>query len=124
MSVNPEKKFGLLFFLVFLIIGLWPLLKNNDIRIWAIIISLFFLISSILSLKFLVPMNKLWIKLGEQLGKYVAPIVLSLIYFLILTPIGLFMRLIGKDLLNLKFSKKNSYWINRQKDLGKIDKQF
>ena len=124
MSVNPEKKFGLLFFLVFLIIGLWPLLKNNDIRIWAVIISLFFLISSILSLKFLVPMNKLWIKLGEQLGKYVAPIVLSLIYFLILTPIGLFMRLIGKDLLNLKFSKKNSYWINRQKDLGKIDKQF
>ena len=81
MSVNPEKKFGLLFFLVFLIIGLWPLLKNNDIRIWAVIISLFFLISSIFSLKFLVPMNKLWIKLGEQLGKYVAPIVLSLIYF-------------------------------------------
>ena len=67
-------------------------------------------------------MNK-QIKLGEQLGKYVAPIVLSLIYFLILS-IGLFMRLIGKDLLNLKFSKKNSYWINRQKDLGKIDKQF
>ena len=124
MYLNPEKKFGLLFFLVFLTIGLWPLLKSNDIRIWAIVISLFFLISSVLSFKFLIPMNKLWIKFGEQLGRFIAPVILSFIYFLILTPIGLFMRIIKKDLLNLNFSKQNSYWVKRQKSFSKINKQF
>ncbi len=124
MILNSEKKFGLLFFFLFLIIGLWPLLKGNEIRVWSLIISLFFLFSAMLSLKFLIPMNKLWIKFGEQLGKFIAPVILSFIYFFILTPIGLFMRIIKKDLLNLNFSKQNSYWVKRQKSFSKINKQF
>ena len=124
MILNSEKKFGLLFFFLFLIIGLWPLLKGNEIRVWSLIISLFFLFSAMLSLKFLIPMNKLWIKFGEQLGKFIAPVILSFIYFFILTPIGLFMRIIKKDLLNLNFSKQNSSWVKRQKSFSKINKQF
>ncbi len=124
MTLSSEKKFGLLFFIVFLVISLWPLLINSEIRAWSLIISLFFLFSTIFSLKLLIPMNKLWIKFGELLGKFIAPVVLSIIYFFILTPIGLFMRIIRKDLLNLKFTKQDSYWIKKQKTLSKIDKQF
>ena len=124
MTLSSEKKFGLLFFIVFLVISLWPLLINSEIRAWSLIISLFFLFSTIFSLKLLIPMNKLWIKFGKLLGKFIAPVVLSIIYFFILTPIGLFMRIIRKDLLNLKFTKQDSYWIKKQKTLSKIDKQF
>ena len=109
---------------LFLVISLWPLLINSEIIAWSLIISLFFLFSTIFSLKLLIPMNKLWIKFGELLGKFIAPVVLSIIYFFILTPIGLFMRIIRKDLLNLKFTKQDSYWIKKQKTLSKIDKQF
>ena len=71
------------------------------------------------------PFNNIWIKLGELLGRIIAPIVMALVYFFILTPISLLVRVFGKDLLGLKFlDKQKTYWINRKKDLGKMDKQF
>ena len=116
--------FVLLFFIVFLIIAIWPLLNSEAIRLWALTISLAFLILGILNSKILAPLNKGWVKFGELLGRIVAPVVMAAVYFIIITPIGLFMRLIGKDLLNTKFSKNRSYWIKREKKIGSMKRQF
>ena len=119
-----NKEFGILFFIVFLIIGLWPLLNNSSIRIWALIIALLFLVLGILNLQILTPLKKGWIKFGELLGKIISPIIMGFIFFLIITPIGLFMRLIGKDLLNLKYNNDQTYWTKRSKDINTMKKQF
>ena len=122
---SSNRSFGILFFVVFLGFGLWPLTKDQPINFIFIFISTIFLILGIFNSKILSPLNSLWIKFGELLGRIVAPIVMALVYFVILTPISLLVRIFGKDLLGLKFLKKqNSYWIKRNKDLGKMDKQF
>ncbi len=122
---SSNRSFGILFFVVFLGFGLWPLTKDQPINFIFIFISTVFLILGIFNSKILSPLNSLWIKFGELLGRIVAPIVMALVYFVILTPISLLVRIFGKDLLGLKFLKKqNSYWIKRNKDLGKMDKQF
>jgi len=122
---SSNRSFGILFFIVFLGFGLWPLTKNQTINSVLITISIIFLILGVFNSKILSPFNNLWIKFGEFLGRIIAPIVMALVYFIILTPISLLVRVFGKDLLGLKFLKKqNSYWINRKKDLGKMDKQF
>ena len=120
-----NRSFGIVFFMVFLAIGLWPLLSFGEIRIWSILISLIFLILGLLNSKILTPLNRLWIKFGELLGKIIAPIVMAAVYFLVLTPVSFLTKILGKDLLKLKFSNKtNSYWIKREKDLGPMNKQF
>ena len=122
---SSNKSFGILFFVVFLGLGLWPLTNDNNPNIYLIIISIIFLILGLLNSKLLSPLNSFWIKFGELLGKIIAPVVMAIIYFLILTPISLIVRLFGKDLLGLKFSKQlKTYWIKRKKNLGSIDKQF
>ena len=88
-------------------------MMEDQLRIWPIPISFIFLVLGLLNSKLLTPLNLAWVKFGELLGRIVAPIVMAIIYFVIITPIGLFMRLIGKDLLNTKFSKDNSYWIKK-----------
>ncbi len=120
-----NRGFGLLFFIVFIIISAWPLLSGGNLRIYFLLPAFLFLILGLINSKLLTPINKLWIKFGELLGKIIAPIVMGLVYFVILTPISLIIRIFGKDLLNLKFSNKiQSYWIKRDKDLGSMDKQF
>ena len=122
---SSNKSFGILFFVVFLGLGIWPLTNDNNPNIYLIIISIIFLILGLLNSKLLSPLNSFWIKFGELLGKIIAPVVMAIIYFLILTPISLMVRLFGKDLLGLKFSKQlKTYWIKRKKDLGSMDKQF
>ena len=122
---SSNKSFGILFFVVFLGLGLWPLTNDNNPNIYLIIISIIFLILGLLNSKLLSPLNSFWIKFGELLGKIIAPVIMAIIYFLILTPISLIVRLFGKDLLGLKFSKQlKTYWIKRKKDLGSMDKQF
>tara|TARA_B100001741_G_C16295077_1_gene478608 strand:+ start:252 stop:623 length:372 start_codon:yes stop_codon:yes gene_type:complete len=123
--MSSNRSFGILFFLVFLLIGLWPLLNQGNPRQIFIIFSLIFLVLGILNSKILTPFNKLWIKFGEILGRVIAPIVMAIIYFIVLTPISLIVRLFGKDLLNLRFIKnKETYWINRNKKIGSMRKQF
>ena len=118
---TQNRSFGILFFIVFLALGLWPLTKGNEINVYLTSISLVFLFNS----KILSPLSKAWIKLGEILGKIIAPIVMALVYFIILTPVSLLVRVFGKDLIGLKFKKnQNTYWIKRKKDLGTMDKQF
>ena len=122
---NSNRSFGLLFFIVFLGIGLWPLKNGQEINIYLIMISLFFLTLGLINSKILSPLNMAWIKFGEILGIVIAPIIMALVYFIILTPISLIVRMLGKDLLGLKFFKKqDTYWIERKKKLGSMKKQF
>ena len=124
-SQSSNKSFGLLFFVVFLIIGLWPLKNGENLNIYFITASVVFLILGLLNSKLLTPLNKSWIKLGEILGIIIAPIVMALVYFVILTPVSLIVRIFGKDLLGLRFLKeKETYWIKRKKNLGSMKKQF
>jgi hypothetical protein len=124
-SQSSNRSFGLLFFIVFIAVGLWPLIKGEAVNIYLILISLFFLIFGLINSKILSPFNKAWIKFGEILGLIIAPIIMALVYFLVLTPISIIVRIFGKDLLGLKFNKKqDTYWIDRKKKLGTMKKQF
>ena len=124
-SQSSNRSFGLLFFIVFIVVGLWPLTKGEAVNIYLLLISLFFLIFGLINSKILSPFNKAWIKLGEILGLIIAPIIMALVYFIILTPISLIVRMLGKDLLGLKFLKKqDTYWTRRKKKLGTMKKQF
>lgn len=124
-SQSSNKSFGILFFIVFLVLSLWPLKNGDNLNFYFLIASGIFLILGIFNSKFLTPLNKIWIKFGEILGLIIAPIVMSLVYFVILTPVSLIIRLFGKDLLGLKFLKeKETYWIKRKKNLTSMRKQF
>ena len=124
-SQSSNRSFGLLFFLVFLIVGLWPLKNSLDPNLYLISISAVFLILGLTNSKILSPLNKLWIKFGEILGTVIAPLVMALVYFIVLTPISLIVRIFGKDLLGLKFlKKKDSYWIRRKSKRFSMKKQF
>ena len=120
---SNNRSFGILFCIVFLLIAIWPLISSNPIRYWAIVLSIIFLILGVVNSKLLSPLKDYWIKLGEILGKVIAPLVMSLVFFIILTPIGLILRIFGKDLLKLKKNKKSSYWLSRG-DLKSMDRQF
>ena len=124
-SQSSNRSFGILFFIVFLILSLWPLKNGNNLNLYFLITSGIFLILGVLNSKLLTPLNKTWIKFGEILGLIIAPIVMGIVYFVILTPVSLIVRLFGKDLLGLKFIKENeTYWIKRKKSLTSMDKQF
>ena len=124
-SKSSNRSFGLLFFVVFLTIGLWPLKNGDNLNSYFLIASAIFLILGLINSKILSPINKLWIKFGEILGTIIAPVVMALVYFALLTPLSILIRIFGKDLLKVKFSNKvNSYWVKRPKDLGSMDKQF
>ncbi len=125
IKISSNKSFGLVFFVIFIIIALWPLLNDGNIRIWSIIVSIIFLILGLLNSKILTPFNKLWMRLGALLGIIVSPIVMGVVYFGIITPIGLIMKLFGKDVLNLKLDKnKKSYWTLKKKIPSKMKDQF
>ena len=124
-SKSSNKSFGLLFFVVFLVFGLWPLKNGESINLYLISSSLIFLFLGLMNSRILSPLNNIWVKFGKILGMIIAPIVMALVYFVILTPIGLTMRIFGKDLLGLKFKKKqDTYWIKRKKNIGSMKKQF
>ena len=110
--------------LVFFFIGIWPILNEESLRVWSIIVAIIFLVLGLLKSKILNPLNKTWVKIGEILGLVVAPIVMALIYFIVLTPLSFIIKLFGKDLLKTKYSKIDSYWIKRKKNVGSMKKQF
>ncbi len=123
-KVNSNRGFGIVFFVLFLLISFWPLIDGQSLRIWSLALSLVFLLLGLLNSRLLTPLNLIWVKFGEVLGRVIAPIVMAVVYFIVITPIGLFMRLIGKDLLNTKYSKNSSYWIKREKNIGSMKRQF
>ena len=125
IKISSNRNFGLVFFIVFLIISLWPLTYGELIRIWSVIISLVFLILGLMNSNLLTPLNQLWFKFGMILGAVVAPIVMGVVFFLVVTPIGFVMRIIGKDLLRKRYDKKKeTYWIKRDKSVGTMKQQF
>ena len=123
-KINSNRSFGIVFFLVFILIALYPIINQGEVRIWSIFISLFFLILGIINSTILTPLNKLWFKLGIFLGKIISPLIMGIIFFIVVTPIGFFMRLLGKDLLNLKFNNDKSYWIQKTGPKSKMKDQF
>ena len=121
---SSNRSFGIVFFLVFLLISFYPLIKDGDIRLWSLIVSFIFLILGLINSKILTPLNKIWFKFGILLGKIVSPIVMGVIFFFVVTPIGFIMRLLGKDVLNLKYNKNKSYWIEKNGPKSKMKNQF
>jgi len=107
-----------------LLIALYPLTHSEEIRVWSIIISLIFLVLGLLNSKILTPLNKLWFKIGILLGKIVSPLIMGIIFFLVVTPIGLIIRFFGKDVLNLKYNNNKSYWIEKNGPKSKMKNQF
>ena len=123
-KISSEKSFGFLFTIVFSLISFWPMFYGGNIRIWALVISAIFLMISLTRPVVLKPLNRSWVSFGILLGNVISPLVMVVIFFLIITPIGLFMKIIGKDLLNKRFNKNRSYWINKDKNAGSMRKQF
>ena len=115
--------FGILFFILFLIIGLYPLISNGPIRIWSITVSLALLIMTIIKPNLFTFLNKLWIKFGILLGKTISPIVMGLVFFFVVTPIGILMKILKKDVMGLKRGA-SSYWIIREDKVQSMKKQF
>ena len=124
IKVGSNKSFGVVFFLVFLLISIYPLINDGTLRIWSFVISIIFLILGILNSKILSPLNKIWFKFGLLLGKIISPIVMGIIFFIVVTPTGLILRLFQKDVLNLKFNNNNTYWIEKSGPKSKMKNQF
>jgi hypothetical protein len=124
IKISSNRSFGIVFFVVFLLIAIYPLTNGDEIRIWSLIISSIFLILGALNSKILTPFNKLWFKLGIFLGKIVSPLVMGIIFFFVVTPTSLIMRILGKDPLNLKYNSNKSYWIEKNGTKSKMKNQF
>ena len=125
IKISSNRSFGLVFFVVFLIVALWPLKSGEDIRIWSLALSIIFFILGILNSKLLTPLNKLWFKFGILLGSIVSPIIMGIVFFLVVTPTSIIMRLLGKDLLKMsKVKNTSTYWIKRGKQQSTMKKQF
>ena len=124
IKISSNRSFGIVFFFVFLIIALYPIINSGELRLWSLLISIVFLILGLINSKILTPLNKIWFKFGLLLGKIISPIIMGIIFFCVVTPIGLFMRLLKKDILNLKFSNLDTYWIKKEGPKSKMKNQF
>ena len=125
LKIGSNRNFGLVFFFVFLIISLWPLMQEDQIRIWSFVISLVFLVLGLMNSKLLYPLNRLWFKFGLFLGGIFAPIIMGIVFFSVVTPIAIVMKILGKDMLGKKYdSNSKSYWIKRNKTVNNMKKQF
>jgi len=124
IKISSNKSFGIVFFIVFLIISIYPLIDGGTLRVWALIISIIFLILGILNSKILTPFNKLWFKFGILLGNFVSPIVMAVVFFIVVTPTALIMKMLRKDLLSLKKNKNKSYWVDKSELKSSMKNQF
>ena len=123
-KLPSNRNFGIVFFVVFFVISLYPLTYNGHITRWSLVISIIFLILGLINSKILTPLNKLWFKFGILLGRIISPIVMALIFFVVVTPIGLIMRALRKDILNLRYNTKKTYWIEKTGPKSKMKNQF
>lgn len=124
IKLSSNRSFGLVFFFVFLIISLFPLLSGNNIRVWLLTISFIFLLLGLKNSKILLPLNKIWFRFGIFLGNFISPIVMGVIFFIVITPISLLLRILGKDVLNLNKNNKKTYWIKRDPKKSEMKNQF
>ena len=124
IKTGSNKSFGIVFFIFFLVVAIYPLYFGNSIRVWSIVVSLIFLLLGLLNSRILTPLNLIWFQFGMLLGKIVSPVVMGLVFFVVVTPTGLIMRLLKKDLLNLKKKTSNTYWIKRDQTKTDMKNQF
>jgi len=124
IKIGSNRSFGIVFFVVFLSIGLWPILTDNQLRIWSIVISLIFLILGVFNSKILTPLNKVWFRFGIFLGNFVAPIIMGIVFFLVVTPTGLIMKLFRKDINNIRKNNSDTYWIEKKDIKSSMKNQF
>ncbi len=124
VKVSSNRSFGIVFFVVFLLIALYPVINNEEIRVWSLIVSLIFLVLGLLNSKILNPLNQIWFKFGVLLGRIISPFIMAIIFFFVVTPIGLIMRTLGKDILNLRYNTKKTYWIEKTGPKSKMKNQF
>ena len=123
-NTSTNKSFGIVFFIFFLIISIWPLLNDGEIRVWALIVSLIFIILAMLKPYLLTPFNRIWARFGVILGGFISPIIMGIVFFVIVTPTGFLMRIFSKNFLNLKKNNDKSYWINSNEQKSKMKDQF
>ena len=124
IKISSNRSFGIVFFVVFLLIGLYPLLNGDNIRIWSLILAIIFIVLGIVNSKLLSPINLLWFKFGILLGRFISPIVMGIIFFLVVTPTAFILRLFGKDVLNLKKNNEPTYWIENKDKSSRMKNQF
>ena len=124
IKLPSNRSFGIVFFIFFIIVATYPLLNDNPIRSWSLIIGLIFLILGLINSKILTPLNIIWMKLGMYLGIIISPIVMGIVFFLVVTPISLIMKILKKDVLNLSTNKEKSYWIKKDKIKSSMKNQF
>ena len=124
IKIGSNRSFGIVFFVVFLLIAFYPLINEEDIRYWSLFISFIFLILGFLNSTILTPLNKIWFKFGILLGKLISPVIMGIIFFFVVTPIGILMRVLKKDLLNLRVNKNKTYWIEKTEPKSKMKNQF
>ena len=124
INISSNKSFGIVFFIFFFILSIFPILSGSDIRIWSLILSIIFLLLGLFNSTLLSPLNKIWFKLGIFLGNIISPIVMGLVFFLVVTPTSLIIKMMGKDLLRLKKNNKKSYWIDKSSIKSKMKNQF
>ena len=124
IKIGSNKSFGIVFFLVFLVISLYPLINNESLRYWSLVVSFVFLILGLFNSNILTPLNRLWFKFGILLGKFISPLIMGIIFFLVVTPIGILMKIFKKDLINLKFDNSKSYWIEKTEPKNNMKNQF
>jgi len=124
IKIGSNRSFGIVFFILFLLIALYPMINSEGIRMWSVILSLIFLVLGLLDSKILNPLNKIWFKFGILLGRVISPLIMGVIFFFVVTPIGLIMRILGKDVLNLKYNSNKTYWIEKTGPKSKMKNQF
>tara|TARA_B100001093_G_C26652088_1_gene937926 strand:+ start:31 stop:420 length:390 start_codon:yes stop_codon:yes gene_type:complete len=124
IKLGSNRSFGIVFFIVFLVISIYPLLNDNSIRLWSLVIGIIFLTLGLMNSKFLTPLNKLWHRFGILLGNIISPIVMGIVFFMIVTPTSIILKIFGKDILNLKKNNSKSYWIDVLNKNSKMKNQF
>jgi hypothetical protein len=124
IKISSNRSFGIVFSIVFLLVAIWPILNEGQLRIWSIVLSAIFISLGLVNSKLLTPLNIIWFKFGIFLGKIVSPLIMAIIFFIVVTPIALIMKIFKKDLLNLKFNKNSTYWIEKKNIKSKMKNQF
>ena len=124
VKIGSNRSFGIVFFIFFLIVGTYPIFFQGELRIWSLIVSIIFLLLGIINSRLLTPLNLLWFKFGMLLGRIVSPIVMGLVFFLVVTPTGVIMRILNKDLLRLKKKNIKTYWIEKNNQNNRMKNQF
>ena len=124
IKISSNRSFGIVFGILFLLISLYPLLKDEDLRTWSIIVSVIFLLLGLFNSNILLPLNKVWFKFGILLGNFISPIVMGIVFFAVVTPTAFIMKVLRKDLLNLKKNNKKTYWIEKPKIKSSMKQQF